>query len=292
LRSRFYTVVFLMAFEPNTEFKQRTETWIRSRARHFIDHKQPVLEAVMPRLLSLLAHHPDYSAELDELVDHARYMLFYISLVATEANLGLIYKYAERVKQTQDALAPAANSHQVLSDLAQAVIRKWQDKKNWVFNAYPGKVGLPVGLYTALKSHDEAQAIAEKQLVPDGVDEKLDELLRAMDRKKVSPLSPTPSHHPHHPSTCTHVSNKATRNANPPPTPTPTAITNHPPSAPASRQHPNPQRKPPPPPPPPPNQRKHRLASPRNPLLPPQASRQATRRSPAPIAGAAAGPRA
>jgi sister-chromatid-cohesion protein PDS5 len=202
LRSRFYTVVFLMAFEPNTEFKQRTETWIRSRARHFIDHKQPVLEAVMPRLLSLLAHHPDYSAELDELVDHARYMLFYISLVATEANLGLIYKYAERVKQTQDALAPAANGHQVLSDLAQAVIRKWQDKKNWVFNAYPGKVGLPVGLYTALKSHDEAQAIAEKQLVPDGVDEKLDELLRAMDRKKVSPCLPlhptTPIHPPIH----------------------------------------------------------------------------------------------
>ncbi|KAK4123237.1 ARM repeat-containing protein [Parathielavia appendiculata] len=184
LRSRFYTIVFLMAFEPSADFKQRTETWIRSRARHFQDHKQPVLEAVMPRLLSLLAHHPDYSAELDELVDHARYMLFYVSLVATESNLGLIYKYAERVKQTQDALDAGSNNHQVLSDLAQAVIRNWQEKKNWVFNAYPGRVGLPVGLYTALKSHDEAQAIAEKQLVPDGIDEKLDELLRAMDRKK------------------------------------------------------------------------------------------------------------
>jgi sister-chromatid-cohesion protein PDS5 len=188
LRSRFYTVVFLMAFEPSADFKQRTETWIRSRARHFQDHKQPVLEAVMPRLLSLLAHHPDYSAELDELVDHARYMLFYVSLVATESNLGLIYKYAERVKQTHDGLNPDSNHHQVLSDLAQAVIRKWQEKKNWVFNAYPGRVGLPVGLYTALQSHDEAQAIAEKQLVPDGIDEKLDELLRAMDRKKVRHL--------------------------------------------------------------------------------------------------------
>ena len=185
LRSRFYTIVFLMAFEPSTEFKQRTETWIRSRARHFQSQKQHVFEAVMARLLSLLAHHPDYSAELDELVDHARYMLFYVSLVATESNLGLIFKYAERVKQTQDALDPQSNKHQVLSDLAQAVIRKWQEKKNWVFNAYPGKVGLPLGLYAALRSHNEAQEIAEKQLVPDGIDEKLDELLRAMDRKKV-----------------------------------------------------------------------------------------------------------
>jgi sister-chromatid-cohesion protein PDS5 len=191
LRSRFYTIVFLMAFEPSTEFKQRTETWIRSRARHFQNQKQQVLESTMARLLSLLAHHPDYSANLDELVDHARYLLFYVSLVATESNLGLIYKYAERVKQTQDALNPRDNNHQVLSDLAQAVIRKWQEKKNWVFSAYPGKVGLPLGLYTALKSHDEAQQIAEKQLVPDGIDEKLDELLRAMDRKKVRTLHPS-----------------------------------------------------------------------------------------------------
>lgn len=194
LRSRFYTVPFLMAFEPNTEFKQRTETWIRSRGRHFQDKKQPVLEAVTARLISLLAHHPDYSAELDELVDHARYLLFYVSLVATESNLGLIYKYAERVKQTVDALTPESDNHQVLCDLAQAVIRKWQEKKNWVFSAYPGKVGLPVGLYNALKSHEEAQQIAEKQFVPDGIDEKLDDLLRAMDRKKVasSPLSRKP----------------------------------------------------------------------------------------------------
>ncbi|KAK3380003.1 putative SPO76 protein [Lasiosphaeria ovina] len=184
LRSRYYTIVFLMAFEPNAEFKQRTETWIRSRARHFESLKQPVLEAIMARLLSLLAHHPDYSTEVDNLADHARYLLFYISLVATESNLGLIYKYAERVKQTQDALDVQSDKHRVLSDLAQSVIRKWQEKKNWVFSAYPGKVGLPLGLYLALKSHNEAQEIAERQYIPEGMDDKLDELLRAIERKK------------------------------------------------------------------------------------------------------------
>ncbi|KAK0645913.1 armadillo-type protein [Cercophora newfieldiana] len=184
LRSRYYTIIFLLAFEPNSDFKQRTETWIRSRARHFEQIKQPVFEAIMPRLISLLAHHPDYGQELDLLIDHGRYLLFYISLVATEGNLGLIYKYAERVKQTLDSLDPESTKHRVLSDLAQAVIRKWQEKRGWAFAAYSQKVGLPVGLYTALNSHSEAQEAAEKQYMPDGVDEKLDELLRAMDRKK------------------------------------------------------------------------------------------------------------
>ncbi|KAK3322170.1 putative SPO76 protein [Apodospora peruviana] len=184
LRSRYYTIAFLTAFEPNSEFKMRVETWIRSRARHFQDQNQPVLEATLARLLSILAHHPDYSAVLDELTDHARYLIYYVSLVATESNLGLIYKYAERVKQTQDALDPQSDAHQVLSDLAQAVIRKWQEKRNWVFSAYPEKVGLPLGLYTALQSHSEAQGIAEKNFLPEGIDEKLDDVLRALDRKK------------------------------------------------------------------------------------------------------------
>jgi len=184
LRSRYFTIPFLLAFEPNAGFKERVETWIRSRARYFSQTKQPVFEAIMPRLISLLAHHPDYGQELDLLIDHARYILFYISLVATENNLGLIYKYAERVKQTQDSLDPESVRHRVLSDLAQSAIRKWQEKKGWAFTAYPQKVGLPVGLYSALKSHSEAQEAAEKQYVPDGVDGKLDELLRAMDRKK------------------------------------------------------------------------------------------------------------
>ncbi|KAK0629770.1 armadillo-type protein [Bombardia bombarda] len=203
LRSRYYTIIFLIAFEPSADFKQRTETWIRSRARYFQDMKQPVLEAVMARLLSLLAHHPDYSSDVSNLADHARYLLFYISLVATESNLGLIYKYAERVKQTVDALKPRSDNHQVLSDLAQAIIRKWQEKKNWAFNAFPGKVGLPLGLYSALQSHSEAQAIAERQFVPDGIDEKLDDLLRALDRKKVCLMNKRKSvddrHHDAHP---------------------------------------------------------------------------------------------
>lgn len=185
LRSRFYTIVFLTAFEPNAQLKTRTETWIRSRARYFQDLKQPVLEATMARLLSVLAHHPDYSEDPDLLIDHARYIIFYVSLVATESNLGLIYKYAERVKQTNDSLDPKSEAHRVLSDLAQAVIRKWQEKKNWVFSAWPEKVGLPLGLFTALQSHSEAQSVAEKQYTPEGTDEKLDDLFRALDRKKV-----------------------------------------------------------------------------------------------------------
>ncbi|TGJ82296.1 hypothetical protein E0Z10_g6468 [Xylaria hypoxylon] len=185
LRARFYAIIFLTAFEPYAEFKSQIETWIRSRARFFRETKQNIMESTMGRLISLLAHHPDFSPEADELVDHARYLLFYVSNVATEANFGMIFKYAERVKQTLDGIDSSKSERlYILSDLAQSLLRKWQERKNWSFQAFSNKIGLPVGLYKALPSHQAAQEIAEKQFLPEEVDEQLDNLLRAADKKK------------------------------------------------------------------------------------------------------------
>ncbi|KAL1897676.1 Sister chromatid cohesion protein pds5 [Sporothrix stenoceras] len=187
LRPRFYTIVFLAAFEPVTEFRNQIETWIRSRTRYFQEAKQNVLEGVIARLISLLAHHPDYSAEADDLVDHARYIIFFLSNVATESSLGLITKYAERVKQTLDGINPENSENlYVLSDLTQATIRKFQQRKGWIFESYADKVGVPQGLYSPLPSHDVAHEIARKQYIPEGVEDRLDDLLKAAERKKAA----------------------------------------------------------------------------------------------------------
>lgn len=185
LRVRFVTMLFIVAFEPVPEIKNRVETWIRSRAIYYEAQKTQVLEAVIARLVPLLAHHPDYSAEADDLADFANYFIFYLNTVATEKNISLIYKYAERIKQTRDGLAPENSDNlYTLSDLAQTIIRKFQERRGWTFLAFPGKVGLPTGLFTALPSSEVAQQIAKKQYIPESLDEKLDDLLKAMDRKK------------------------------------------------------------------------------------------------------------
>jgi len=184
LPSRFYTIIFLMAFEPETHFKLTTVTWIRSRAKFFQDKKMTVMEAILPRLLSLLAHHPDYSPEAIDLVDTAQYILFYVSSIAKEDNLGLIYKYAERVKQTRDAINPVESENlYVLSDLAQAVIRKWEAKKGWTMQVYAGKVGLTRDLFASMPDHATAQETADKNFLPEEMDELLDGVVKTAERK-------------------------------------------------------------------------------------------------------------
>ena len=195
LSHRFYTIVFLQAFEPKHDLREDTLTWIRSRAKFFAQKKSTtVMESLFGRLLSLLAHHPDFSTSVDDLVDFAHYILFYLRPVATEDNLSLIYYIAQRVKQAKDAISPSDSSISenlyYLSDLAQAIIRRYEDVMGWSMQAWPGKMGLPVSLFAALPNHEVAQGIASKEYLPEEVLEKLDGLVKAKS-KKVFTLIPS-----------------------------------------------------------------------------------------------------
>jgi sister-chromatid-cohesion protein PDS5 len=194
LSNRFLTIIFLTAFEPMNDFRTSIMTWIRSRVKVCHDAKNKVFESVFPRLIHLLAHHPDYSTSPGELQDHGRYLLYYITTVASEDNLALIYKYAERVKQARDALSGSDSENiYVLSDLAQALIKKWEEKKGWSMQTWPTKVGMPVGLFSGLPSHEVAQEIAEKNYLPEEMDNLLDDLVRNADKKIRVRILPSPS---------------------------------------------------------------------------------------------------
>ena len=189
LSQRFYTIPLLLAFEPNTTLRSETTTWIRSRATHFRDLKDQdpssstntVMESVFARLLSLLAHHPDYDATAEDLIDFARYILFYLHPVATEDNISLIYHIAQRLKQMRDAITPSAqydDNIYHMSDLAQLTIRKFEEAHNWNIQTMPGKMRLPHSLFTEIRNHEEAQQIAEKNYLPEGVEDGVEGLVR------------------------------------------------------------------------------------------------------------------
>lgn len=188
---RFYTLPFLMAFEPVRSLQLDTATWLRNRTAYFHnvqkgsaqDSKNAVLmESIFARFLSLLAHHPDYSSEVDDLADFSHYILFYLNSVAGEENLSLIYHIAQRVKQMRDAVIPSDEMDENLyhlSDLAQMIIRKFEDAQNWSMQTQPGKAGLPRGLFTEIKDHEEAQTIADKDFLAPEMEERVDAIIRS-----------------------------------------------------------------------------------------------------------------
>ncbi|KAL8961673.1 MAG: hypothetical protein Q9193_001804 [Seirophora villosa] len=197
LPQRFYVIPFLLAFEPNETLRSDATTWIRSRAVAFTNAKSigsstkanTLMESVFARLLSVLSHHPDYANEAEDLVDFARYIIFYLQNVATADNVSLIYHIAQRVKQCRDAVtaspAPDAPPTEAddrlyhLSDLAQITLRKFEDIHNWTIQTLPGKMRLPPSLFSEIRSHAEAQRIAEHHYLPDGVEAGVEDVLKA-----------------------------------------------------------------------------------------------------------------
>lgn len=187
LPSRFYAILFFLAYEPERAEKIGFETWIRSRQAAKALQKDTTLELVFPRLLSLLAHHPDFDTENETLKLMSEYILFYLKCVATKDNISLIHHVAQRVKSVADGIEPSAQADKnlyVLSSLSDALITAWTEQKGWSLETWPGKTGLPSAIFRPLKSHDQAQEIADKQWLDDTLIEELDPLVRKAIRSK------------------------------------------------------------------------------------------------------------
>lgn len=188
LPQRFYTIPFLLAFEPSQSLRSDTMTWVRSRSALFSAARlaqglkaPPIMESVFARLISLLAHHPDYAADAADLADFSRYIVFYLQAVATAENVSLIYNIAQRIKQCRDAITPSFAMDENLyhlSDLAQLSIRKFEEANGWTIQTLPGRISLPRSLYIEIKEHSKAQEIAEKNYLPEGVDDGVEAIVK------------------------------------------------------------------------------------------------------------------
>ncbi|KAF2477508.1 uncharacterized protein BDR25DRAFT_1638 [Lindgomyces ingoldianus] len=187
LPTRYYAVLFLLAYEPDTNFKESVITWIRSRRTIFAARKETTLETIFARLLSLLAHHPDFDTDHDNLIMVAKYILLYLNCVATPDNLSLIYHVAQRVKGVADGITRSTEADErlyILSDLSQAIIRLWEEQNGWSMQSWPGKLKLPAGIFRSLESHERAQEIADKVWVSDDVIEALELVVRSSLKSK------------------------------------------------------------------------------------------------------------
>jgi sister-chromatid-cohesion protein PDS5 len=174
LAKRFYTPLFLLAFEPVAELKASTETWLRSRAASFARDKDTTLELILPRLISLLAHHPDFENSAQGLTEMATYIVYYLRPVATRDNISLIFHVAQRVKAVADGIDKASTNIYVLSDLAQALTRRWDERHDWNMHTWPAKVNLPAGIFAPLDSAERARDIAGRLFLPADVLDSLD----------------------------------------------------------------------------------------------------------------------
>ncbi|CAF9905389.1 MAG: hypothetical protein GOMPHAMPRED_003144 [Gomphillus americanus] len=204
LTPRFYTIFFLVAYEPNSAFKLDAVKWIRSRTAFFASRKSDsvnedkkptrkstTLESIIQRLLSLLAHFSDYGDTPAELGELAVYIVFYLSTVANAENISYIYHIAQRIKSARDAVSARTGEDgidftgrlHVLSDLASYAIRSYADLQSWTLQSLPGRVPLSAQLYSQISNHLDATDIAAKNFLSPDTEILVDSLVQWSKRK-------------------------------------------------------------------------------------------------------------
>lgn len=210
---RFVTLVFVTAFEPNNELLYYVSTWIRARVA--FEYKSQLnrmpMEKTFATLLHLLVHHEESFEELDpvpadnesgqenaadkeaederiqlkqkQTLDYvlktAAYIVFYLSAVATEENISMIFYISQRVKQYRDNVDEALSDRLYLvSDIAQFIIIKYQEFKGWSVDTWPGRLQLSADVFKPMPSVQVAQNVAKTTYLPDYTLKDLEEFLR------------------------------------------------------------------------------------------------------------------
>ncbi|ORY83920.1 hypothetical protein BCR37DRAFT_378936 [Protomyces lactucae-debilis] len=172
LSPRFHVILFLAAHDPDVALQHQATQWAKNIA-HNHRNQEYLMESMLPRLVHLLAHHPDFAVDDrddSDLLNFAVYFSFYFDAIVTEESLTLVYHYAQRLKQVADAisednsevgtlfLSDVANLQglHILSDVAEAVFAAKAEHNSWPLHAYPKKLKLPTDLFCALRSTVEA----------------------------------------------------------------------------------------------------------------------------------------
>ncbi|KAE9964063.1 hypothetical protein EG328_010836 [Venturia inaequalis] len=209
LPPKFYAPLFLLGHEPIPAIKEGAVTWLKARAANFARANETVMESVFARLLSLLAHHPDWNPvdapdeelteadQEEELIETLKmfmtFIIFYLQCVATRDNISLINHLAQRCKAVQDGIVDPSKMDllekmnerlYMLSDLSVAVIEAYKDEKGWTLPVFPGKASMPYGIFKKIPDHETAQAVAMRNYIPDALREDMDVLVRAALKSK------------------------------------------------------------------------------------------------------------
>ncbi|SCV01274.1 LAME_0G15148g1_1 [Lachancea meyersii CBS 8951] len=177
---KYLPLIFFTAYEPDTALRTSTRMWITSTLKKESFKKGTFFERALPRLVHLVAHHPDVAEGLktkdeglyNSLTTAIGYMVYYFHSVANSNNLALLYYLAGRVRQYRDTITEeVADTDQeapedvptkdcgiyIISELAQLILGQLKDYNEWTLSPYPGKLNLPSDLFEPFETIEDAR---------------------------------------------------------------------------------------------------------------------------------------
>ncbi|RDB27480.1 Sister chromatid cohesion protein pds5 [Hypsizygus marmoreus] len=169
LPPRYNVIPFLTVHDPESDIKAMASSYVTGALKKMRPNvRSENLEIIFIRLLHLLAHHPDFNKNHEDLLDIAKYIQFYLSLVATSETVSLLYHLAMKGKTVRDAESHTYTENlYVICELAQELIKSYASTRSWSVQSYPGKVRLPADILRPLPSPEAARKVMKTVFLPE-----------------------------------------------------------------------------------------------------------------------------
>ncbi|KAH9849574.1 armadillo-type protein [Lenzites betulinus] len=166
---QYNIVPFLSVHDPEADVKGKAQAYVSFAVRALPKALRLArFEVVFIRLLHMLAHHPDFKVEHEYLPDIAKYIQFYLDLVASNENVSLLFNIALKAKTVRDSDSQFFSENlYACAELAQHLIRAHAKAHSWNLETYPGKVRLPGDILRSLPSAEAANQILKTVYLPE-----------------------------------------------------------------------------------------------------------------------------
>ncbi|KAJ3074149.1 hypothetical protein HDU98_011998 [Podochytrium sp. JEL0797] len=138
-----YVVLLCMAaLEPDDDIRLKVglvsaKSFLSRFAKAPKDDNASTMESVFVNVLHMVAHHPDFGFDYDDISLSAQYIQFYLDIVATADNASFLFHSAAQLKTLVDLHAATSENIYHISDLAQFLIQEQCKQNLWTLNSYP-----------------------------------------------------------------------------------------------------------------------------------------------------------
>ncbi|KAI8053721.1 armadillo-type protein [Syncephalis plumigaleata] len=142
LHVRFMSCLLLMANEPDKGLRQQVKSYFRQQLALLATVSQGKLslfELTISRFIHLLAHHPEFSTDTDDLIHFSKYLDFFLECCVSPANISLISIFS--IDDTRSMQCT-----------------------QWALTTYPNPVSLPRDLYRRLSTSLVAENLRKNHL--------------------------------------------------------------------------------------------------------------------------------
>ncbi|EGO03586.1 hypothetical protein SERLA73DRAFT_46084 [Serpula lacrymans var. lacrymans S7.3] len=172
LSPRYNLIPFLTTHDPEADVKTRVRyvtcvSICGIRSSELLSMIEQ-FESIFIRLLHLLAHHPDFAIIHENVEEMAKYIDFYLDLVASVENISLLYHLAMKAKTIRDAESQVFSENlYAMSELAQELIKSRARSNSWSLQSYPGKIKLPSDILRALPNAEAVNKVVKTVYLPE-----------------------------------------------------------------------------------------------------------------------------